>query len=420
MHVCGNCPDNPDCQTCVEQLGVGQAARKVLPPRPISIVHLLTGTKVEAELRVVSRLVLGVYAETEWKPGRYELELAADFRIIASTVGAVHNASYIVLDIEQVLRKEDMFDRLLLDEFHSWQLSQELQPECLLTNDEQSLDSERKEMIVQELKRLSILRKLREVHMYVWEHDSVKPLGESQIDLVAQEEINRLARQALKERRGKREQSLSAARKRLYDLHVFPFDDNTCGVAVIDITDAIAMERERNRQQWEFCRDVVALVTKGKLQLIDEQGLFEVKRQGERKVSCKIACSADLGVLRKAIREQIAPFGISGSSVLHFTVAVNEAATNALSHAGGGVVEVNLLQKDEYCRIIVTDHGRGISLADLPKAALQPGFSTNNTLGLGFQVMLQYADMIWLHSSSKGTTIVLDYALQARVVQKEV
>ncbi|HZG18128.1 MAG TPA: ATP-binding protein [Candidatus Bathyarchaeia archaeon] len=419
MHVCGNCPENPDCQTCVEQLGVGQAARKVIPPRPISMTHVLTGTRVEAELRVVSRLVLGVYANTDWKPGRYEVELAADFRIIASTVGVVRETTYVVLDIEQVLRKEDIFDRLLLDEFHSWQLSQELQPESLLTN-EQGLDNERKEMIVQELKKLSILRRLREVHMYVWEKDALRPLGDSQRDLIAQEEINRLARLALKERRGIREQSLSTARKRLYDLHVMPFDNNTCGVALIDITDAIAMERERNRQQWEFCRDVVALVTKGKLQLIDEQGLFEIKRQGERQVSYQIASSTDLSALRKAIRELITPFGIPGSSVLHFTVAVNEAATNALTHAGGGVAEVNLLQKDEFCRIIVRDQGRGISLADLPKAALQPGFSTNNTLGLGFQVMLQYADMIWLHSSSKGTTIVLDYALQARVLQKEV
>jgi len=419
MHVCGNCPENPDCQTCVEQLGVGQAARKVIPPRPISMIHVLTGTRVEAELRVVSRLVLGVYAKTDWKPGRYEVELAADFRIIASTVGGVRDATYVVLDIEQVLRKEDIFDRLLLDEFHSWQLSQELQPESLLTN-EHGLDNQRKEMIAQELKKLSILRRLREVHMYVWENDALRPLGDSQRELIEQEEINRLARQALKERRGIREQSLSAARKRLYDLHVMPFDDNTCGVALIDITDAIAMERERNRQQWEFCRDVVALVTKGKLQLIDEQGLFEIKRQGERQVSYQIACPTDLSTLRKAIRELIAPFGTPGSSVLHFTVAVNEAATNALTHAGGGVAEVNLLQKDEFCRIIVRDQGRGISLADLPKAALQPGFSTNNTLGLGFQVMLQYADMIWLHSSAKGTTIVLDYALQARVLQKEV
>ncbi|MCK9909577.1 hypothetical protein MXD81_10580, partial [Microbacteriaceae bacterium K1510] len=95
-------------------------AQKVIPPRPITLVHLSSGKRLSAQLRAVSRLAIGVYTEERWPPGRYEVELAADFRIIGNSVSGVQNSRYFVIDIEKVLRRDDILERLLLEEFHSW------------------------------------------------------------------------------------------------------------------------------------------------------------------------------------------------------------------------------------------------------------------------------------------------------------
>jgi anti-sigma regulatory factor (Ser/Thr protein kinase) len=412
MLLCSNCPDNPACRVCADQLGAGEAARKVCPPRPICLTHLQTGMRFKAELRAVSRLSLGIHAQEQWLQGRYEVELAADFRIIAAPAGLIRDCSYVVMDIEQVLRRDKILDRLLVEEFQSWHLANELQPDALLA-DHTGLDAH-KEVIMQELKKLSIFRQLREVYLFIWENGVIRQLGEGREAVLQEEELLSLVQRALAVGEPIREQMLSITHDRIFDVHLLPQPDQTCGIAAIDITEALAAERERQRQKWELFRDVLSLVTRGKLMLVDQARLYELVRQSEKCLSQAIAAPEDIGRLRRSVREVLVPFASEESRLLHFVVAVSEAATNCLKHGGGGQAEMFLSSEDKLCRIVISDQGKGISLNELPKATLQHGYSTSNTLGAGFQVMLQYADMIWLHSSAAGTKVVLDCVLRPR------
>ena len=54
------------------------------------------------------------------------------------------------------------------------------------------------------------------------------------------------------------------------------------------------------------------------------------------------------------------------------------------------------------------DHGAGISVEDLPRAALSRGFSTKATLGHGLKMMQETADRLYLLTGSSGTTVVLE------------
>ncbi|UFJ39064.1 ATP-binding protein [Brevibacillus humidisoli] len=382
-------------------------AQKVIPPRRIRLVHLTTGKKVIAELRAVSRIALGVYISGQCPPGRYEIELDTDFRIIGSTVRKLSDTPYQVVDIEKVLRKQEVLDRLLLEEFHLWHLSHELEPSEVLA-DPSDLAEEQKQLIKQELDKLFILRQIHDIRMFIWKKGNYQPLGEFFLDSSCESDMNRLIERALASGEPIREQLLAQEMDRVFDVHVVPLQKKSCGIAMIDITDMVTTERKRQRQEWDLYKQVLSIVTENKLVLLQDVELYELIRQSDRQSTIYIEEAADLARVRQAIREVLEVCQLSPARLLHFIVAVNEAATNTITHGEAGRVDIYLSEKEQVCRIVVFDQGTGISLSDLPQVTLLPGYSTRASLGAGFQVMLSYADRVLLNSSPMGTKIVLE------------
>jgi anti-sigma regulatory factor (Ser/Thr protein kinase) len=94
------------------------------------------------------------------------------------------------------------------------------------------------------------------------------------------------------------------------------------------------------------------------------------------------------------------------------TLCASEAATNALKHAGGG--RVSLDYEGETVRVRVADQGSGIDQLQLPRATLLKGYSTRASMGLGFTLMHELADRLYLNTGPHGTTVILEMALQRR------
>lgn len=411
MILCEQCPDNPTCRSCLDQLKAGDSAQKVSPPRFIGITHIATDRRHTAQLRAISRLAIGIFLEGTELSGRYEVELAADFRIIGGIVQGIRNLPYYVLDIEKVLRKEEVLDRLLVEEFRSWNLTHELEPSVILDVDGDDMDDGRRKLIKQELSKLSILRQIEEIYMYLREGEQIRPLGHFRVHETIEEAVNHVAKRAIQSNAAIREQIISDQCEQIYDVHALPLSDNTCGVAVINITEAIAMERERQQKEWELYKHVLSVVTEERLILLRDDELYEMIRSGENCFTLTLQTAQDLARLREALREAIAPYGLSSKTLLQYTVAVNEAASNTLKHGTGGTISLYLFPTERVCRTVVYDQGRGILLEDLPRAMLKPGFSTKQSLGVGFQVMLTFTDRVWLNSSAVGTKLVLDVSL---------
>ena len=87
-------------------------------------------------------------------------------------------------------------------------------------------------------------------------------------------------------------------------------------------------------------------------------------------------------------------------------MASGEAVTNGIKHAGSCQAQVYWL--DEICQIMISDKGPGIDFGNLPKATLLQGFSTKNSLGMGFSIILEIFDRVLLSTDETGTTLVLE------------
>lgn len=407
MQICEQCPSNPSCNECAAKLHAGEMAKKVIPPRPVVLTHLATGQKLEGELRAISRLSLGIFLYGQWESGRHEIELAADFRIIGVTGTNRPKSSYVVFDIEKVLRKEEVFERLLMEEFHIWHLSTELEPTSVLT-EFPVCQGAWKEQVKQELEKLHIMKHLGDIHMFVAEGEELRSLGEFTLDESMEREIRRMVKKVQDSSKKVREQLFPETLDQVYDITVVPLQPNTCGVALINITDIITAERERRMEEWRLYKSVLSIVTGNKLELLQDDELYSLIRGSDHQTTVPIKESTDLSRVRLAIKQALSFTDLSVKRILHFAVAVNEAATNTLKHGIGGFVKIYICPKEEKCRVVVFDEGKGIELMDLPKAALMKGYSSTESLGVGFHVMLTYADKIYLNSSQQGTKIVLE------------
>lgn len=408
MKPCKQCPSDPNCSICTDSLGSGSLAKKVIPPRVVTLIHLESKKSIQAELCAVSRLAIGIVTQEPFAHGRYEVELAEDFRIIGSTSGGLRDATFYVLDIERVLRKDIYSARLKLEEFQSWHLSSELELGSILPD---SASEEQKLLLKQELDKLAIIHHMQEMYMLMYEAGKLRPLNQVELGEEEELELRGLIGQVLRSGQPMREQLFSPSTKRIYDVHLLPLGTELCGIGMIDITEVIAKEHERNRQEWESCKALLQLFTHGKLELIWDHELYDVLLNSEKLYSHTITSAQDLKQVRHTLSMILEQHGLTRAQILRFTVAVNEAASNSLCHSEGGQIDYYLAKETGVCRIVICDHGKGIMLYELPKAALIQGYSTRNSLGSGFQAMLTFADKVLVNSTSKGTRIILEIKL---------
>jgi anti-sigma regulatory factor (Ser/Thr protein kinase) len=174
------------------------------------------------------------------------------------------------------------------------------------------------------------------------------------------------------------------------------------------------VSQEALRQQERAVRqgyvDVLDAVTGGKLILLTAE---EMEQQlGEPLLGLRrIGAMRDMVHARADVRAAVQTIGVTSLDAL--IVAFGEALTNALKHAGAA--EYGVATAGERLQVIVRDEGRGIDFRQLPKAALVQGYSTTNSLGFGFTIMLDIADRVLLCTGESGTTIVLEVDTDSRI-----
>ena len=169
----------------------------------------------------------------------------------------------------------------------------------------------------------------------------------------------------------------------------------------------IVMELERSRSEARarqvFFRDVLLSVTEGRLHLCDTPADFPAPLP---LLSEPLALSREtLSSVRHRSEAAAEARQFSGDELNALATAVGEAAMNAVVHGGGG--EAAIRGDESAVQVWVSDHGTGISLSELPRAALELGYSTKDSLGEGFWLMLRSADSVFLLTGSTGTTVVL-------------
>jgi anti-sigma regulatory factor (Ser/Thr protein kinase) len=101
-----------------------------------------------------------------------------------------------------------------------------------------------------------------------------------------------------------------------------------------------------------------------------------------------------------------------------YRVAIGEAITNATKHAGGGTVSFHELPGALFT--IISDNGPGIEALSIPKVALERGYTTTGTLGMGYKVMISIADKVYLETGSWGTMVGLEMSIKTPTITHDI
>ena len=100
------------------------------------------------------------------------------------------------------------------------------------------------------------------------------------------------------------------------------------------------------------------------------------------KESMTIVKEVDVIPFRNRLKEHALRIGLSLLNQTKIITAASELARNMLKYAGGGTVEIEVVNRglENGLRLVFVDKGPGIK--DI-KLAMQDGFSTGKSLGLG-------------------------------------
>jgi anti-sigma regulatory factor (Ser/Thr protein kinase) len=61
--------------------------------------------------------------------------------------------------------------------------------------------------------------------------------------------------------------------------------------------------------------------------------------------------------------------------------------------------------------LVVADEGPGIEALSIPDVALTRGYSTAVSLGMGYKLMIEIADKVYLATGQGGTTVAVEVSL---------
>lgn len=170
-----------------------------------------------------------------------------------------------------------------------------------------------------------------------------------------------------------------------------------------DIVDELTRSQSEALARQSFFRDVLLSVTEGRLHLCASPADLPARLPvyGE-----PVALTlGTLGEARRLAAQAAAERGFDDERLDCLQTAVGEASMNAVVHAGGG--EASVCASPEVVQVWLIDRGTGIQLNQLPRATLEQGFSTKDSLGHGFWLMLRTADRVDLLTGASGTTLVL-------------
>jgi anti-sigma regulatory factor (Ser/Thr protein kinase) len=173
---------------------------------------------------------------------------------------------------------------------------------------------------------------------------------------------------------------------------------------------------ESEERRLNFNREVLLAVTSGRLVLCDEQELRAMVPESPD-FTMALREPRDVGEFRRHLRQLVEQRGVGDCHIDEIEVGATEAATNAIKHGSGGTVEVRVNARE--ISLLISDHGTGISPADLARATLERGFSTRVSLGMGFTMMLETADVLALSTSNNGTSVLLRSFAGQRALPEE-
>lgn len=160
----------------------------------------------------------------------------------------------------------------------------------------------------------------------------------------------------------------------------------------------------------EFYRRTILAATDGKLVIAEKDEINDMECKLIR--AWDIHNLADLGEMRDEMTHLLSEQGMEEAQVYNFMGCIIESAGNAVKHAQGG--SAHLYGVDDSLIFTIADSGPGIGALALPDVALTRGYSTAGTLGMGYKLILNFADKVYLATDPGGTTVAIEMKIGSR------
>lgn len=120
-----------------------------------------------------------------------------------------------------------------------------------------------------------------------------------------------------------------------------------------------------------------------------------------------IRYDADIITARQSGREMAAQIGFAGSDLTVIATAISEVVRNIVVYAKSGELLLAPAQEGRQKGILIIARDKGPGIADVEQA-MQDGFSTGGSLGLGLPGARRLMDHFHIVSSlGQGTTITM-------------
>jgi serine/threonine-protein kinase RsbT len=120
-----------------------------------------------------------------------------------------------------------------------------------------------------------------------------------------------------------------------------------------------------------------------------------------------IVRDTDVVTARLAARALASRVGFTGTDLVLIASVVSEVARNIVAYAGPGEVVLSVVQSRARLGLQVIARDQGPGIADLSRA-LEKGFSTSRSLGLGLTGSKRFMDEFRLESTlGSGTTVTM-------------
>ena len=120
-----------------------------------------------------------------------------------------------------------------------------------------------------------------------------------------------------------------------------------------------------------------------------------------------IRADVDIVTARQESRRLASTLGFSTGDLTVIAAAVSEVARNILSYAAQGEVDIKLVERNGRRGVLVIARDQGPGIPDVA-LALQDGFSTSGSLGLGLPGARRLMDEFELTSElGRGTVVTM-------------
>jgi serine/threonine-protein kinase RsbT len=127
----------------------------------------------------------------------------------------------------------------------------------------------------------------------------------------------------------------------------------------------------------------------------------------ENEVSVKIGSDSDIVVARQKGRELATKLGFSSLDLTIIATAISELARNIVLYARRGEIILSPINNGKKCGISVVARDEGPGIPDL-RQAMEDGFSTSGSLGLGLSGVKRLMDDFEIHSQiGRGTAVAV-------------